>query len=56
MPNSCNKKNTPFRKRSLCIAISSALTASMAAEAQDAGLEEIIVTSTKRALNLQDTP
>ena len=56
MPNSCNKKNTPFRKRSLCIAISSALTASMAAEAQDAGLEEIIVTSTKRELNLQDTP
>ena len=56
MINRSSKKNTPFRKRSLCIAISSALTASMAVDAQDRGLEEIIVTSTKRELNLQDTP
>ena len=48
--------NFLYRKRSLSLAISAALTSATAVEAQENRLEEIIITSTKRELNLQDTP
>ena len=51
-----NQFNPLFRKRSLSLAISAALTSATAVEAQENRLEEIIITSTKRELNLQDTP
>ena len=51
-----NDFNFLYRKRSLSLAISAALTSATAVEAQENRLEEIIITSTKRELNLQDTP
>jgi outer membrane receptor protein involved in Fe transport len=51
-----NEPPFPTRKKTLALMISAAVGSTSAAQAQDNRLEEVIVTATKRATNLQDLP
>ena len=50
------KDRVGLRKNPLSVAVSAAVASVPAAQAQEAALEEIIVTATKRELSQQDTP
>jgi len=55
--NITDSHRPPVGRRRMAIAVSAAITAlSVSATAQNAALEEIIVTATKRSANMQDLP
>ena len=54
---STNSSLQPFSKKSVAIAVSAACAGGPAAQAQEeVGLEEIVVTATKRQVSIQDVP